>query len=114
VLASLSAPEVLIAIGLWLLALTPAVVVALKGHVALFVVGFLTIGLVWLIGAFRLARPNSPWAHRFYGPEKMRRSEERYPNLAPDSSSNSTVVLGITLGIFGLIFLGGFVAGLLE
>jgi heme O synthase-like polyprenyltransferase len=114
VLATLSALEVLYVIGLWLLVLTPAVVVALKGHIALFVIGFLTIGMVWLVGAFRLARPNAPWARRFYGPEKMRRSEARYPHVAPGTSSNAIVALGIALGAFGVVFLGGFVAGRLA
>lgn len=66
---------------LWALCLAPAVVTALKGHLALFVAGFLTIGAVWLIAALRLARPNSPWARRRYDEEKTQRSRERYPDV---------------------------------
>jgi hypothetical protein len=29
------------------------------------------------VGAVRLAKPGSPWAHRFYGPEKLARAERR-------------------------------------
>lgn len=31
-----------------------------------------------LYGGLRLARPDSPWARRRYGPEKLRRTQERY------------------------------------
>jgi hypothetical protein len=41
------------------------------------------VGLISeLIGAFRLAHPDSPWATRFYGPGKMRRARARYGEIA--------------------------------
>ena len=70
-------------LGLWLLVLTPAVITALKGQWLLFGAGFLGLGLVWVIAAFRLARPNSRWAKRFYGPEKLARARARYPEPVP-------------------------------
>jgi hypothetical protein len=39
-----------------------------KGKIAL---AFLGGPLTWSIGAFRLAKPESRWARRFYGPEKI-------------------------------------------
>jgi hypothetical protein len=78
-----SAWQVLVALAIWALVLVPAVVTALKGHWVLLGAGFLTVGLVWFIAAFRLARPNSYWARRVYPPEKLERSRARYPGLAP-------------------------------
>ena len=44
---------------------------------------FAAIGLIFwplaFIGAVRLARPNSLWARRLYGPDKTSRAEARYP-----------------------------------
>jgi hypothetical protein len=80
---AVSAWQVLVALAIWALVLVPAVVTGLKGQWALLGAGFLLLGLVWLIAAFRLARPNSFWARRFYSPEKLERSRERYPHLAP-------------------------------
>jgi hypothetical protein len=108
-LAALSAPEVLYLVALWALCLAPAVVTALKGRLALFVAGFLTVGVVWLIAALRLARPNSPWASRWYGERKMRRARERYPNVDPGDPDRSILVLAIVLGVFAAAFLGGFI-----
>lgn len=34
-------------------------------------------------GALRLAKPDSPWARRYYGPEKMARARERFAASAP-------------------------------
>jgi len=84
-IAAVSAWQLVVALVLWAVALTPAVVTVLKGHLALFVAGFLLLGLVWIIAAFRLARPNSFWARRFYGPEKLERSKLRYPDTAAAS-----------------------------
>jgi len=56
----------------------PLTVTALKGHWLLFAAGWLTVGTVWWIAAFRLARPDSWWARHRYGPEKRRRAERRY------------------------------------
>jgi lysyl-tRNA synthetase class 2 len=45
--------------------------------------------LVWpigAVGAFRLAKPHSLWAHRFYHDRRLQRSRERYPDAGADSS----------------------------
>jgi hypothetical protein len=70
-------------LGLFALCLTPAVITALKGQWVLFGAGFLFLGMVWVIAAFRLARPKSVWARRFYGPEKLARARARYPEAVP-------------------------------
>lgn len=36
------------------------------------------LGLISLIGAIRLARPNSPYAEKHYSAEEMERARERY------------------------------------
>ena len=75
--------QVLVAVGIWALVLVPAIVTGLKGQWVLLGAGFLLLGFVWMIAAFRLARPNSYWARHFYSPEKLERSRARYPTLAP-------------------------------
>jgi hypothetical protein len=60
------------------LIVAPLVVTALKRQWLLFVAGWLTIGLVWWIASLRLARPDSWWARRFYGPDKLARAQRRY------------------------------------
>lgn len=66
-------------ISLWLiLAIAPATVTALKGQWMLLIAGFVTVGIVWMIAAFRLARPNSWWSRRLYGPDKAGRAQRRY------------------------------------
>src|SRR5215208_3885174 len=53
----------------------PGTITLLKGQTLLFIAGFLAGGLVWWIAAFRLARPNSWWARRFYDAEKLQRAQ---------------------------------------
>jgi hypothetical protein len=53
------------------------VVTGLKGKYGFLAVGLL-IGLFWILGAIRLAKPDSWWAKRFYDEEKMRRARERF------------------------------------
>jgi protein-S-isoprenylcysteine O-methyltransferase Ste14 len=60
------------------LIVAPMTVTALKRQWLLFAAGWLTVGLVWWIAAFRLARPDSWWAQRFYGPDKLARAQGRY------------------------------------
>jgi hypothetical protein len=45
-----------------------------------FVTGIVSLLImpVGLVGAFRLARPHSPWAHFFYGDEKKRKAAKRF------------------------------------
>lgn len=56
----------------------PAGITWAKGQRGAFVLGFLLLGLVWVVAACRLARPGSWWARRFYGPEKLQRAENRH------------------------------------
>lgn len=56
----------------------PAGLTLSKGKDAEFSLGFITLGLVWLIAICRLAHPSSWWARRFYGPKKMQRALDRY------------------------------------
>lgn len=57
------------------------IVIALfKGRIILGILGFL-VPLLAFVAALRLARPRSPWARRYYGPDSRRRarSERRFP-----------------------------------
>ena len=54
-----------------------AVICLGKGKLTTGVVGFL-LWPVGLVGAIRLAEPDSFWARRFYEPDKLQRSRERY------------------------------------
>ena len=58
-----------------------AVICLLKGKLIVGVVGFL-LWPVALVGAIRLAEPNSFWARRFYDEDKLQRSRDRYPDHA--------------------------------
>lgn len=60
------------------LIVAPLIVTALKRQWLLFAAGWLTIGLVWWIASLRLARPDSWWARRFYGQDKLARAQSRY------------------------------------
>jgi hypothetical protein len=60
------------------LVVAPLTITALKRQWLLFAAGWLTVGMVWWIAAMRLARPDSWWARRFYGPDKLERSQKRY------------------------------------
>jgi hypothetical protein len=61
------------------LSLLVAIVAVLKGRILLGAAGLFVMP-VGLLGAVRLARPNSPWARRNYpaGGERMRRARERF------------------------------------
>ncbi len=54
-----------------------AVITWKKGRRSFFWLGFL-LGGAWMVAAFRLARPTSPWARRFYSPAKMELAQQRY------------------------------------
>lgn len=56
----------------------PAGITWSKGQRAAFFLGFLILGMIWMVAACRLARPSSWWARRFYGPEKMQRALNRF------------------------------------
>ena len=70
--------QVSIALGLWVFVLSPGIVLALKRQWTFLWAGLAFGGIVWFVAAFRLARPNSFWARRFYGPDKLARAEARY------------------------------------
>jgi hypothetical protein len=111
VIASLDVTEVLfLLLVLGAIAATGAVTVA-KGHVALFAAGWV-FALVWLIAAPRLAKPNSPWARRFYGPEKLERSQRRYPQIQPSQRSYAAIAATIGFGIIAAAFVAGIVDGM--
>jgi hypothetical protein len=60
----------------------PAVITWSKGQRLVFALGFLLPGMVWIVATFRLARPSSWWARRFYGPRKMQRAMDRFGFVA--------------------------------
>ena len=68
------------------LSVISAVVCLSKGKWIVGVIGFL-LWPVGLVGAVRLARPDSFWARRLYDPEKMRRAIERYRDDATGEPS---------------------------
>jgi hypothetical protein len=70
------------------LALMFAVATALKGRWVLLFVGVL-VSLVWPITAFRLARPSSWWARRFYDDVKMTRAVVRHGGDLPAARLSS-------------------------
>lgn len=71
--------DVLYAVSAWLmLIIGPATVTLLKGQRLAFAGGLLLFGMVWIVAACRLARPQSYWARRFYGPGKRARAQARY------------------------------------
>jgi hypothetical protein len=53
-----------------------ALIAFLKGKLKLGTFGIFVPGLA-ILGAWRLAKPGSVWAHSFYGPAKLERSRER-------------------------------------
>lgn len=101
-------------IALLVVVLTPAVITALKGHLALYVAGFLTVGVVWVIAMFRLARPNSTWASRFYGPDKLQEARTRYPDISPGDRDNSRLAVALGLGVLVVPLLAGFLSALVS
>jgi hypothetical protein len=64
----------------------PAGITWSKGQRAAFFLGFLLLGMIWVVAACRLARPSSWWARRFYRPEKMQRALDRFD---PETSTPS-------------------------
>ncbi|MGZ4325173.1 MAG: hypothetical protein ACXVH1_31035 [Solirubrobacteraceae bacterium] len=63
-------------------ALVLSVISFLKGRIALGVMAVFVPGFgLW--ATCRLAKPNSPWARRFYDAEKTRRAEARFPPDRP-------------------------------
>jgi hypothetical protein len=48
--------------------------------------GSLFLWPIGLVGALRLAKPHSAWAHRFYRDGRLQRSRQRYPGAGADSA----------------------------
>lgn len=76
---------VVYAVAAFAVVLTPLAITLLKGHRLLAVIGFFVGGVIWFVAAFRLARPDSYWAKRYYSDDKMRRARLRY-RVAPDAA----------------------------
>lgn len=60
---------------IWILAaLVCAPLAAAKGRWGLFLCGFFTVGITWLIGASIYAMPGSLWFNKVYGDDKQVRA----------------------------------------
>jgi hypothetical protein len=89
-------------VGLWLLAVVPAAAItALKEQWLLLGWGWLTLGIVWLIGAASPAPRGSPWARWFYDEEKLARAEN--PMRYPRDWRNLGVGIGVGLGLIAVL-----------
>jgi hypothetical protein len=89
----------------WLLALVPtAVVTVLKGRWPLFLAGWLTLGITWLIGAASLALPDSWWARRVYDEKQLARAKDPLRHPRPRRAialwSAGTVAAIVLVGLF--------------
>jgi hypothetical protein len=64
--------------------IVPTVVCFLKGKPWLALLGLVPgfLGLFTIAGAILWAKPNSRWARRFYGPQKMGRAEDWFRSKA--------------------------------
>jgi hypothetical protein len=56
--------------------------------------GSLVVWPIGVVGAFRLAKPHSLWARRFYRDERLKRSRERYPGAGADSAPAAPAASG--------------------
>jgi hypothetical protein len=56
--------------------LAAAVICAMKGKWVFVALGWFS-GIFWIVGAFRLAKPQSRWARRKYGELEMAEAERR-------------------------------------
>ncbi|HEX2070461.1 MAG TPA: hypothetical protein VHF90_02295 [Thermoleophilaceae bacterium] len=108
--ASVSAVELVMVVVVVLISSVPGVITALKGRLGLFVVGFF-VWLVWLWAPFRLAKPNSPWARRFYSAEKLEKARERFPEVDPADPDHSKFALTLGFGLLAGLLVAGVVAG---
>jgi|GEM_PF-5465723 len=75
---------VAIVLGVLLVYVVPMVITGLKGKQGMLLAGVF-LHPVWWVGAIRLALPDSYWARRFYGPDKLARAGDRHarPPLGP-------------------------------
>jgi hypothetical protein len=92
--------EVLVfgAFWLWVLGLFPAAVVCvLKERWLLFVIGWITFGIGWYLGAIPLAEARSGWARCFYDEEKLARAADPIVHRRPGRTT--ALWLGGTAGL---------------
>jgi hypothetical protein len=59
------------------IAIALVVVCALKGKWGFVVLGF-ALPILWVIGAVKMAKPNSFWARQYYGDVSMSESEQHF------------------------------------
>ncbi len=69
--------EILVSFPIAALIISCPVITGMKGKYGLLASG-LFIHPCWVFGAIRLAKPDSHWAQRFYGPEKMNLARIRF------------------------------------
>ena len=62
--------------------LVPIVICILKRKIIMAIISLVTTGIVAIVGASRLAKPNSWWARRYYDPDKLERARQRFPDSA--------------------------------
>jgi hypothetical protein len=86
------------AFWLWVLGAFPAAVICvLKERWLLFVVGWISFGIGWYLGAILLAEARSAWARRFYKGEKLARAAD--PIGHRRSGRTAALWLGGTAGL---------------
>ena len=87
-LSSLSVVIVASVVSTIALGVIPSFVCWLKGKRRWAVIGFFS---AWhLVAAYRLAKPDSWWARRFYDDAKRRRASERFAGGAHATASSAT------------------------
>jgi hypothetical protein len=88
---------------------------ALKGKYGMLIGGFL-LGILWIVGSIRLAKPDSVWARTFYGPDELGESLRRFPlgpgRSWPYSAPPAAVPTQITRGVLLAVAAG--LAGLVA
>jgi hypothetical protein len=90
---------------LWLLSLLPAAVVtALKDRWPLFLAGWLTLGLTWIVGAVSIAAPASWWAQRLYGEKKLAQASDPVRHRRPRSEAIAwAAAIALAIGLLGVL-----------
>jgi hypothetical protein len=74
-----SVPERLLVLAILIASVgVPAGITWSKGQKTAFFLGFIFLGMIWVVAACRLGRPSSWWARHFYGREKMQRALDRF------------------------------------
>lgn len=100
----------------YLVGTVPYGVILLKGKVELFFVALVVGVIPLLLGVFpfvgtvfaiavciRLAKPNSWWARRWYGTEKMAAAWERFPDTVSQPATGTAIAGGILLVVLPVL-----------